>query len=795
MKILLAEDDEDSRIFLEYALTASSHEVKSAENGKEALKIAENFLPDLIISDILMPEMDGYELCRALQKDKKLQSIPFIFYTATYTDPKDEQFAMSLGASRFLVKPMEMPEFFQEIKKVMEENQKKCMAGSKTDSLNNNEVEKKYSEVLARKLDKKVQELEAERDKLQQSEQKYRRLVEAMRNNYFFFTRNQNGAFTYLSPSIKTMLGYSQEDFLLNYKDYLADPVTIKKWQVNSKLSRHGERQAPYEINIKHQNGSIRCFELTEEPIPARDQESMEIEGIAHDITELKQAEEERVRLASAIEQASETVYITDSNGNIQYINPAFEKLTGYTREEAIGNTPRIFKSDKHDQKFHKEMWSTLLGGKVWKGQVINKKKDGTLFEEEVSLSPVKNNEGKITNFVAVQRDVSREVSLEKQLRQAMKMEALGTLAGGIAHDFNNILSAILGYSQIAKLDLPDNCNSSKALEIVIESVHRATDLVKQILTFSRQGEEVYKPIKVQSIIKEVIKMLTSSLPSTTSLQENILTESGPILADPSQIHQILMNICTNAKHAIGEKIGTLSISLSKVEVSNTTLINDCPQLANGLYLDIEISDTGCGMDEATASKIFDPFFTTKEKGKGTGLGLAVVHGIITQHKGEITVNSELGKGTIFHIYLPIIEEEIKIRQAAEDEIPRGNEKILLVDDEEIIVNMMQNILETLGYSVRSFTSSIEAFEECKKNHSLFDLVITDMTMPEMNGITLAQKIFSLKPELPVLLCTGFNEIKDENRIQAKEIIKSFVKKPFDVQTLSKAVRKALAQD
>jgi len=364
-------------------------------------------------------------------------------------------------------------------------------------------------------------------------------------------------------------------------------------------------------------------------------------------------------------------------------------------------------------------------------------------------------------------------------------------LTGGIAHDFNNILTAILGYTEIAKLQLPADDKIRKDLDQVLIASKRATDLVKQLLTFSRQGEEDFHIIKLQPIIKEVLKLLRASLPSTIQLKENIVKETRPVLADPTQIHQVLMNLCTNAKHSIGAEIGTLIVSLSEVQVTDSSCIVDCPQIAYANYLDLAISDTGCGMDELTRSKIFDPFFTTKEKGKGTGLGLAVVHGIVKQHKGEITVSSRPGQGTTFHIYLPVSKEKEDSENVLIQEIPHGSERIMLVDDEAMIVQVIQRMLKDLGYVVTIFTSSTEALKAYTKTPDNFDLLITDMTMPEMTGTVLAGKLLALRPDLPVILCTGYNETIDAEKATSFGI-NEFIMKPVENHTLAKVIRQAL---
>lgn len=547
----------------------------------------------------------------------------------------------------------------------------------------------------------------------------------------------------------------------------------------------------PYSTEIYHEKLD-KTFLVSAAPILNQDGQLTHITHVAKDISSYKELEKERLRLATAIDQASETIMITDAEGYIQYVNPAFEKITGYSAREAIGQHAHFLNNGTQTASFHEKLWNTIRQGNTWGGHFTNKHKDGSLFEEEATISPVKNSAGEITNFIAVKRDVSKEVSLAKQLRQATKMEAIGTLAGGIAHDFNNILAAILGYSEMARAQLPGDDPIGKDLDQVIKAGRRATDLVKQILTFSRQGEEDLKPLKVQIILKEVLKLLRSSLPATIQLKESIDTKCGSILADSTQIHQVLMNLCTNAKHAIGSELGTLSLSLSEVEISAPNTIAGCPQIVHGLYLDLEISDTGCGMDSLTQSKIFDPFFTTKEKGQGTGLGLSVVHGIIKQHKGEMTVSSELGQGTIFHIYLPVIDhKEVQAEQAFTEAIPEGNERILLVDDEPVIAHMLERTLNCLGYTVTVFSNPTEAVNNYTLHPDDYDLVITDMTMPEMTGTTLSQKLLALQPDLPIILCTGFSEALDEAK--AKSLgIREYVMKPVDKRTLAKAIRRAL---
>ncbi len=503
-----------------------------------------------------------------------------------------------------------------------------------------------------------------------------------------------------------------------------------------------------------------------------------------------KQAQEEKIRLMSAIDQAAETIVITDRDGTIEYVNPAFEKITGYKFDEALGQNPRILKSGLHSKDFYKDMWQTLCAGQVWKGRLINKRKDGTLFKEDASITPVRNQSKKIINYVAVKRDVTQEVALKKQLNQAMKMEAIGTLAGGIAHDFNNILSAILGYAEMAELRLAQDDPIRQDMGQIIAAGKRASNLIRQILTFSRQEEnEQLKPVKVQHSIKEVLKLLQASLPATIKLRQDIDPNCGPVLADPTRIHQILMNICTNARQAMGEKQGILTIRLAEIDGDSviTPLLHGQTR-----WLDLEISDNGPGMEPTVKDRIFDPFFTTKQKGVGTGLGLSVVHGIVKSHNGEITVDSEPGEGTTFHVYLPIIDDTKKDTEQ-EDHIvaPKGTEHILIIDDEPMLVDLIQRFLSRLGYEVTSFTDSQSALDWFTDHGEEIDLVITDMTMPHLTGAELAEKILAARPQIPIILCTGYSEVM--NDAKARSIgIRKFLTKPINNRVLAQSVRELL---
>ncbi|MEW6289600.1 MAG: cache domain-containing protein [Thermodesulfobacteriota bacterium] len=512
------------------------------------------------------------------------------------------------------------------------------------------------------------------------------------------------------------------------------------------------------------------------------------LQAIIRDITGRKQVERQLARQASAIEQAAEEIIITDSEGIIEYANPAFEQISGYSRAEAVGKAVSFLESKKDDHAA-REMWAALRAGEVWRGRISTKRKDSSLVEADATVSPIFDPAGSRMGYVFVKRDVTEQIKVEAMFRQSQKMEAIGTLAGGIAHDFNNILSAIFGFAEIAKLETAATPGAHRCLVKILEAAGRARDLVKQILTFSRQTDIRPQPIQPKIIVKETIKLLEASLPSTIEIRTNLQANEA-VLADPTSIHQIIMNLCTNAGHAMRKSGGILDISLLSVDLDHD-FARVHPEIKPGQFLRLTISDTGHGMSHDIKERIFDPFFTTKGEGEGTGMGLSVVHGIVRSLGGTIVVHSEPGKGSSFSVYLPIHTRE-NIKKEEEDEIiPGGKEHIVFVDDEEFIVDIAQQMLEMLGYRVAGKTDSREALAYFKEHAGEVDLVITDFTMPHMTGIDLAKAIRKIRPDLPILLCTGYNTGFSEEEIKEAGI-NAFILKPVVRKELAEVVRKVL---
>lgn len=372
-------------------------------------------------------------------------------------------------------------------------------------------------------------------------------------------------------------------------------------------------------------------------------------------IGEIQKSLKERSILATAIEQAGECIVITDNNGNIRYVNPAFEHITGYKKENVLGKNPRVLQSGKHTKEFYKYLWNTALSGNIWRGHFTNKKKDGTFYEEEATISPVKDKIGHLTGYVAVKRDVTEQMKQEEYLRQTQKLQAIVTLTEGIAHNFNNIIVGIMGYLQVSIYEAPKGSKLQTNLERIQKSCKRAMDLVKQFMCFSRKGSNRKKPVQIGPLIKEILQFIKDILPDTIEIKENIKEKAGLVIADKTQIEDVMINLCNNATYAMKENGGTLEVTLTDLYIDSQSLYSE---FAPGHYIRLTVKDTGDGMDKKVIERIFDPFFTTKKEGEGSGMGLAIVHGIVKGHNGEILVESEVGKGSSFHIFLPIIKSK-----------------------------------------------------------------------------------------------------------------------------------------
>jgi len=501
----------------------------------------------------------------------------------------------------------------------------------------------------------------------------------------------------------------------------------------------------------------------------------------------LKESEEKYRRL---FELESDALFlIKDKTGAILEINLTASRLYGYSREELLMMNERDLSVEYEDDR------------QPYPGKVISipvcyhRKKDGTVFPVESAVTYF-SWQGKDVRISAI-RDISERITAEKErarletkLRQAQKMEAIGTLAGGIAHDFNNIIGIIAVNTQLAMYDVPEAGQTHENLEEILKACLRARDMVRQILAFSRKDEARVKPVMIVPLIKESIKLLKSSILATIEINQDIRSESDIIMADSTQIHQILMNLFSNAAYALKETGGIITVILDNIELVEGKPA-DCPDLIPGKYLRLSVSDTGQGIPSDILDRVFDPYFTTKKVGEGTGMGLAIAHGIVKSHGGAITVESEPGKGTTFQMLFPVIDANIGLEDECEVFCPGGTEHILFVDDEKSISDAMSVMLTRLGYKVTSRTNSIEALELFRENHESFDLMITDLVMPHMTGLELSKEVFSIRPDMPIILCTGYSEtINDEMTSQTG--IRCRKNKPFVISEMATIIREAL---
>ena len=511
-------------------------------------------------------------------------------------------------------------------------------------------------------------------------------------------------------------------------------------------------------------------------------------------IENLKLAEEElresEERLRAIFQANPDPVVVYDANGYPLYLNPAFTMVFGWDLNEVQGK--RIPFVPKDQEKISTDKIKEIYkSGNNVQFETKRLSKQGRTIDILLSAAIMKDIQGINNGLVVNLKDITEQKNIEIQLRQSQKTEAIGTLAGGIAHDFNNILSGILGYAQLTEMDSDDAGKVRKNIKQVVKATQRASDLVQQILTFSRQAEHTTQPLKLFLIVKEAIKFLRSSIPTTIEIQDKI-SSKATVLADPTQAHQVIMNLCTNAYHAMRDSGGTLSVELDDIEIaqhSHSTTNSHKP----GNYIKLEVRDTGPGMDKETLERIFDPYFTTKQLEKGTGLGLAVVDGIIKKHNGFIRTYSEVGQGSTFQIFWPVIEKDDSsgILKKTKTDLPRGTEQIMFVDDETNILATSKIILEKQGYKVTICKDGFAALQTFTKNPNFFDLVITDMAMPHMAGDELSAQILKLRKDIPIILCTGFSETMSEEKATSLGI-KGFLLKPIVMNDLTSKVREVL---
>ncbi len=658
------------------------------------------------------------------------------------------------------------------------------------------QIEKKYDGKTGEELINELEKLTLRNAELEIA-QKYFDIAGVM-----LVGLDNNGNVSAVNKKACDVLGYEEGEIRgKNWFDHFIPPRIKNELLTVAEKLLHGEIESVeyYENPVLTRNGEERLIAWHNAFI--KDETGQIIGHISsgEDITEARHAEaalrqsEEKYR--TVVENANEAIFIAQ-DWVLKFCNPKTIEMLGFTQEE-LQNKPfaelihpddRAMVMDRHKRRLKGERVEDAYAFKI-----ISKDLRLKWIEIKPLLISWEGRPGTLvfmSDITNRKREEEERKKLEAQLLHSKKMEAMGTLAGGIAHDFNNILGAILGYTELSINELSEDSAVRANLEYVLSAANRAKDLVKQILAFSRKGDQEKKPVYLGNIIKETIKLLRSTLPTTIEIRFKIADGLNPIMADPTRLHQVMMNLCTNAGHAMRENGGLLEITLEEIALEADAIKGK--ELEPGFYQRLTVSDTGHGMNVETQRRIFDPYFTTKKEGEGTGMGLSVAHGIIKSHKGEITVYSEPGKGTTFHVLLPETEIKAVPETAPQAPLQRGNERILLVDDEWALVELGKQMLQRIGYTVDVKNSSMSALEAFRSTPTAYDLIITDQTMPGMTGIQLARQIKELRPDIPVILCTGFSEAVDEENFKSRGI-DAFVMKPMVMRDISVVIRKVLA--
>jgi PAS domain S-box-containing protein len=751
--ILIVEDEAIVAENLRIKLQQLGYDVVGiAARGEQAVEMVRHLTPRLILMDIqLEGQLDGIEAARVIQNR---YDVPVIYLTA-HSDPATLARAKLTGPFGYILKPFEARDLATQIEIVL------------------------YKHQADRQLREQREWLSVTLSSIGDA----------------VIATDSGGRITFINPVAASLTGWPTAEavgrplkevfHIVNERTrtVVDDPVT-KVLQTGTIIGL-----ANHTVLIRRDGKDIP---IDDSGAPIRDQEGR-IQGVVlvfRDVSERRRAEAEREKLLSAIEQAGEAVVITDSKGTIEYVNPAFEHITGYTRSEAGGQTFRILKSGLQDRAFYEQLWKTISSGGTFQGRLINKRKDGTLYTVDATISPVFDGSGHITGYVAVKRDVTDQLALEEQFHQSQKMEAVGRLAGGVAHDFNNMLGIILGHSELAMDQVIPASPLHADLEEIQRAAQRSANLTRQLLAFARKQTTSPIILDLNDTVSGMIKMLRRIIGEEINLAWMPGANLWPVKIDPAQTDQLLANLCVNARDAI-DGVGQISIETRNVvieEVHCSERIGCRP----GQYVMLAVSDDGCGMDEETLDRLFEPFFTTKEVGKGTGLGLSTVYGIVQQNGGFIQVSSQPGQGATFKMYLPrTLETAAAEKTPAAKIVVKGTETVLLVEDEPSILELAKTVLDRLGYAVLAAGSPAEALRIAERHRAPIDLLITDVVMPGMNGQQLKERIEKDLPDIKVLFMSGYAADAVAHRGILENDVQ-FLQKPFSNRSLGEKVREVL---
>lgn len=786
-KILIVDDKKENLVALRKVLegVGPGVEVIEASTGNDALTAAINHQFALALLDVHMPGMNGYELAGLLRGDKSLRVFPIIFLTAAYSDEQSVFKGYESGAVDYITKPYLPEALVGKVRVFLELDSTRRELETHRERL---------EDLVVARTQEFIKEHEQHKltgRALAASETRYSDLFSRMNEGFALHEmitgpdgRPADYRFLEVNDAFEASTGLKREN-LIGRTMREALPGLEPRW-----LEEYG-RVALEQTTAKFEAyaGPLGRFYAVNAFSPQPGQ----FATIFTDITERKLAEIERERLIKAIEQAAEAVVITDPSGNIQYVNPAFERITGYAKQEALRENPRFLKSGRQDAAFYAAMWKEISAGRNWEGRMINKRKDGKLYTEEMTISPVQDSSGTILNFVAVKRDITEQLRLESQLLQSQKMEAIGVLAGGVAHDFNNILTAIKAYGEFIQKGLsPDSPLHSDAIEI-LTAADRAVNLTRQLLAFSRRQILAPRVIDMNTIVRDMSKMLRRLIGENIDIKVEFSRVPCLVNVDPGQMEQVLLNMAVNARDAM-PKGGTLTVETGIRVPGEAQLPGDCLPTGKPLVC-LTVKDTGCGMTEDVKSRIFEPFFTTKPQGKGTGLGLSTVFGIVKQSGGEITVESAPGQGCAFRVFLPLAETAVAGENpgapSAEPAKARSGETVLLVEDDPILRRLGERILKENGYEVFVAARGEDAIELLTKRGKPVDLLLTDVVMPGISGRELSKELARQKLADRTIFMSGYTEDAIVDHGMLDQGI-AFIYKPFNPDVLTKKLREVL---
>ncbi|MDX9979664.1 MAG: response regulator [Lentisphaeria bacterium] len=846
MSAILVVDDKPENLYLLQALLAGNgHAVRCAEDGTEALGLARSSPQDLVVSDILMPGMDGFALCREWRQDPVLRHIPFIFYTATYKDPRDEKLALSMGADRFLVKPMEPDDLLREVNQALARGQSSSPSLADAETV----VMREYNQALVRKLEHKLEELETvlkQRDESERRLDHLNRVLVAIRSVNQLIVREKRprqlieatcgilvatqgfhaawivvpdeGAGEFLA----VQEGFDHTAFARLVADIRGGtwPPCYREASATARRACHSAacKGCPLErsyavgttisVPLLHEGRSFGCLAVVVAPqFAAVEAESSLLEEVGGDLAfalhsiQTDQAHRESEHTLVAIfEGVQDGILLVDAETRrVVRANPAICRMLDYGSEELCERTIGDIHPAASLEHVLAEFERQRRGEVALATDIPVLRRDGSVFQADIHASTLEL--GGRTCMLGVFRDITERQQAEAererlhdQLNQAQKMESVGRLAGGVAHDFNNMLSVILGHAEMVLDDLPPGQPHYEEVQEIQKAAARSAALTRQLLAFARKQAVAPKVLDLNAVVEGMLKMLVRLAGEDIDLAWFPEAGLGQVLVDLSQVEQILANLCVNARDAVA---GTGRIT---IETGNAffdrAYCEAHPDHLPGAFVLLAVSDDGCGMAPETMTKIFEPFFTTKPVGKGTGLGLATVYGIVKQNNGFITVYSEPGQGTTFRIYLP--RHAAEAAPLAEEKpakpVARGWETILLVEDEPAILSMAATMLERQGYRVLAAASPVEAVRAAAAHPAAIHLLITDVVMPEMNGCDLAEAIRRRHPEIKLLFMSGYMAHSLTHRcvLAAGE---NFLSKPFSIQELAEKVRTALESE